>query len=305
MIKRMFILAPQQIRPYTYLGYGSLFIWSFGAVFTAHLNSIPTFEILSVVFTVSFLVMATKLSLCKQWHYIKQTWQIWLIGFIGIYGNDFLFVAAFKYAPPIQVDLINYLWPILVILFSALLPNESLKWKYLVAAGLGFYGVYLLIMHNGPTSSINANYSLGYCLAFAEACVWCIYTLLCRFYNNIPTEMVGMYCGIGALFSIPTHFILEPTIIPSHSQIGILLLMGLTTQGLAYLLWDIGVKRGNYKILTILSYGNPILSVILLLLCGLATLNIWVVLSCLLVSGGCLVANMNWNRRPNFLTKLF
>ena len=281
---------------YSFLGYLSLIMWSFGAVFTALIKNLPVFQTLFLVFSISFLLIALKLTLTHTWYRIKQPWFLWLIGIIGMFGNEYLFIAAFKHAPAVQVDLINYLWPIMVIVFSGLLPNETFKIKYVFAAFIGFYGVFILITNGEGIHGFHVEYWQGYCLAFLEAFVWTAYTLFARHYRTVPTEMVGMYYGVSALIACFFHFFTEPSVMPSLGQIGILCLMGLTTQGAAYLLWDIGVKQGHFKLLSLLSYGNPVLSVFFLVLFGLATANHAVILACLLVSSGAVIGGIEWKK---------
>ncbi len=280
----------------TSIGYCSLLFWAMGAVFTAQLTNIPTFEILSIAFSISFILAAFLLTYTQSWHKIKQPLILWIVGMLGVYGNDALYVLAFKHAPVAQADLINYLWPITVILLATLLPKEKLTLKHLLSGVLGFLGVYWLITKGQGLQNFSSKYYLGYMFAFADALVWSVYTLVARYYCETPAEMIGMYCGFGMIFSLVTHFSLETTVAPSYTQLGIMLLMGLTTQGLAYFFWDFGVKKGDFKLLTILSYGNPILSVFLLVLFGLTTPS-WVLFgACFLVGFGGMIAGVDWQQ---------
>lgn len=288
------IKQPKTILIATLIGYGGLAIWSLSPLLVSYLQNIPTFEILAVTLSISFLVIATKLTIKKQWSLVKQPWFIWLIGVIGIYGNDLTYVAAFKYAPPVQVDLINYLWPILVILGSGLLPKEKFTYQHLGAGLLGLAGFYILITHGTGLSGIEMSHMPGYLLALLDAFIWATYTLLARYHGKTPVEMVGMYCGVGALLSFIFHCQVETTILPSMQQVLIMLGLGVSTSGAAYFLWEYGVKRGNFKLLSILSYGNPILSVLLLVLCKKAELSPALDIACLLVMGGAVVGSINW-----------
>ena len=278
----------------TLIGYCALIFWALAAPFVVKIKTLPIFETLSVVFTVSFIFSATKLTFYKQWSKLNQPWILGIVGFIGIYGNDVLYIAAFQNAPAAHADLINYLWPIIVILLTGFLPNEKLTVRHLFAAASGFAGIYVLI-GNGQTG-FNQEYLLGYFLALMDALVWSAYTILARHYGKSPVEMIGIYCGIGAVFSIIIHFNLETTVMPSLGQWMILISMGLVTQCLAYFCWDFGIKKGNFKMLTILSYGNPVLSVFFLILFGMAELSSELFLACLLVTIGGAIGIIPWQR---------
>lgn len=270
----------------------ALFFWAFMAVFTNFVKSLPIFEILTIVFLVSFLTSLVKIWYCHDWHKLKQPWFLWLIGIAGIYGNDLLYIQAFNYAPPAHADLINYLWPVLVILFSCYLPNEKFSLKYVVGGFVAFAGVVLLIKGDSSTP-FKAEYIKGYIYAFFDAVVWATYTLLCRRFNQKAVEAIGFYCGAAALCSFILHYAThEPLVLPSPQQWFVLLLMGLTTQGMAYFLWEKGIKKGQYRFLNVISYATPILSVLLLVFFGQASLSVHLLAAALLVSIGALITTL-------------
>jgi len=292
-----------QVKKYpTVIGYSALIFWALAAPFTVKIRAIPVFETLTVVFTVSFFVSIIRLTYSGRWAELKQPWFLWCIGFLGIYGNDLLYIAAFKHAPPAQADLINYLWPVIVILFTGLLPDEKLSFKHILAAAFGFTGVYVLINQNGE--GLDSQYLFGYILAFLDAVVWSVYTLVARRFGKSPVEMIGMYCGAGAICSFFIHFYFEPFYTPQLNQWIILFCMGLTTQCLAYFFWDFGIKRGDFKLLSILSYGNPILSIAFLILFGMAKPSFELFLACILVSFGGLIGVIRWQKIYSYLTTL-
>jgi len=275
----------------TLIGIAALFMWSLSASFVTYINNIPTFEIITLALSISFLLTAVTLTLKGGWHKIMgQPIILWIVGLLGVFGNDVTFIAAFKYAPALHVDLINYLWPIFVMLFSSLLPSERFRWPYLFACLLGFTGIYFVISNNINVSHFNQEYLLGYALALADAMIWAVYTVVARHFRKTPVEMIGMYCGISAIFSLLTHFSYEVTVIPTISQWFIIFLMGLTTQGLAYFFWDIGVKRGDFRFLSILSYFTPVLSVAFLVLLGRAQLDYTTAIGCVLIVSAIFIA---------------
>lgn len=281
----------------TLLGYSALLFWALAAPLTVCIKGLPIFETLTVVFSISFILSATKLTIYQQWQRLKQPWFLWVIGFVGIYGNDLLYISAFKYAPAAHAELINYLWPILVILFTICLPNEKLYPRHVIAALFGFSGIYVLIKQG---SSFDSQYYVGYLLAFLDACVWAIYTLVSRHFGKSPVEMIGIYSGVAAICSLLIHIGHESFVLPSHLQWLVLATMGLTTQCLAYFFWDFGIKKGNFKLLSILSYGNPLISITTLILLGMATFSKELIIACLLVSTGSLIGVVPWQAFANY-----
>jgi len=277
----------------TFLGYIALAMWAGSGVLASSVIRIPTFEILSVAFSISFGITAVILTIKKQWHRVKQPLVLWLIGMVGVYGNDALFISAFKYAPAAQADLINYLYPILIILFASFLPNEKFQIKYIIAALLGFIGTFLIVTNGHGFSGFHPKYLHGYILAFLDAIVWSVYSIIARHYRNTPSEMVGMYCGCGLIFSLIAHFSFEPNVTPHIKDLLVMVTMGLTTQGGAYFLWDYGVKKGNFRLLGILSYTNPVIAIFLLILAGKSQYSDILILSACLIAAGGAIASVN------------
>ena len=69
-----------------------------------------------------------------------QPWPVWLVGVGGLFGYHALYFAALRRAPPAEASLVAYLWPLLIVLFSALLPGERLAPAMSSARLLGFAG---------------------------------------------------------------------------------------------------------------------------------------------------------------------
>ena len=132
----------------TVIGYGGLIMWAISAALVAGLGNLPVFQILTIALFLSFIFTVGVLNIFNRWHKLKQPLHVWIIGITSILGND----GAFKYAPPEQVDLINYLWPIMLVICSSFLPNEKLQWRYIVGAFIGFLGVAILLAGVAPTS---------------------------------------------------------------------------------------------------------------------------------------------------------
>lgn len=280
----------------TLIGCLAIIIWSTTAVTTAKLTNIPTMEILSITFFICFLATLIKLAIHRQWQLIKQPLIVWIVGVFGIYGNDLTYIAALKNAPVAQADLINNLWPILIIILSTLLPREKFTWRHFFAGLMGFAGICILVTGKHGIFSFQTQYLSGYMLALLDAFIWSSYCILSRYFKQVPVEMIGMYCGVGALLSLGNHFEFEVTVIPSLAQIILLITMGLTTQGIAYYFWDIGIKKGNFKFLSILSYFIPLGSICLLILFSEVKPTIILIFAALLVIGGTIISGTKFRK---------
>lgn len=280
----------------TTIGCGALAVWSvYAFVVSELLLQLPVFQTLFLMFGVSFVAMSIRITLTKRWHLLKQPLPIWLIGVFGVCGSDVAYISAVKYAPPAHVDFIDYLWPFFVILFAGFLPREKFTVQHIIAGLLGFLGVFLLLTGGEGLVGLDPEYMTGYIFAFTAAIIWSLYTLLNRCFQETPTELVGMYCGIGSFVSLLLHYKFETWVTPSLKEGCLVAILGLSS-GVAYLLWSYGTQKGNLKLLGVLAYFTPILSMCLLVLSGKEPLSYALVFACVLVVVSVVVGSVDWQR---------
>jgi drug/metabolite transporter (DMT)-like permease len=215
--------------------------------------------------------------------------SVWVLGIGGLFGYHLLYFIAFRLAPPVEVNLLNYLWPLLIVVLSAFLPGERLRWWHIVGTTLALLGTVILIT-GGEKISIDLEYIPGYAAALGAAVVWATYSVMSRKFKHIPTEMVTGYCGITAILALISHLLLESTVAPQGTDWLIILAIGIGPVGSAFYLWDHGIKRGDIRVLGVGSYVIPLLSTGLLVLFGpaVSTWKLWV--SCALIVAGAVLA---------------
>lgn len=268
---------------YTGLGYIAIILWSSLPLMSVSVTSIPIFEILTIAFSISFLLSVIRLSIRKDWCKVGRPSLLWIIGILGIFGNEAFFISAFKYAPANQVTLIFYIWPLFVFVGSYFFLNEKLKARHIIASIVCLISLYFALVSDN-NNNFNISHTKGYLLALLSASVWSMYTIAARYYVKQSCELVGMYFGFSAVLSGMMHYYLEPTIVPSFFQLAIIVIMGLTTQGIAYYFWDIGVKKGNYNSLYLVSFCNPLISLGILIFFQMSEFSIiFLISSCMLV----------------------
>ncbi|MFG6101455.1 EamA family transporter [Leptothoe sp. EHU-05/26/07-4] len=284
----------------TTIGFTAILMWATLAVLTKLSGQIPPFQLTAMSFTVAFFIgVATWIrGGGNPLDHLKLPKAVWALGIAGLFGYHFFYFMALQNAPAVEASLIAYLWPLLIVFVSALLPGERLKWFHVGGAIAGFIGAGLLIT-KGQSLSFDPRYTTGYLAALVCALTWSSYSLLSRRFGNIPTNAVGGFCGATAILAWLCHFMFEPTILPTGWQWIAILCLGLGPVGLAFFTWDYGVKHGDIKVLGALSYTAPLLSTILLIVCGLAeaTWSVW--LACLLIVGGAFLAIMDFFKPAN------
>lgn len=252
----------------TLIGLSAILLWGMLALLTSYCNRIPAFELTAITFFVAFLIGAVYFVRTGcDWSQLRQPIGVWVSGVVGLFGYHALYFAAMKSAPAIEVSLIAYLWPILIVLFSAFLPNEKLRWYHIVGTVVSFLGIVILLAANGALT-IAAGHSIGYLLALLCAVIWAGYSVVSRKNRAVPMVMTGAYCGITALLSAICHLLFEQTVVPTTSEWLTALALGIGPVGASFFAWNYGMKHGNLKLLGTLSYLAPLISGALLVCFG-------------------------------------
>jgi len=200
-----------------------------------------------------------------------------------------LYFAALRLAPPAQAGLIAYLWPLLIVIFSGLLPGETLRRGHVLGAALAFAGAALIVLRDAGGAQAGA--LPGYALAFLCALIWSGYSVLSRRAGQVPTEAVALFCLATAALSLIVHLAVEDTVWPAR-PLGWAAILGLGAGpvGLAFYLWDIGVKRGDIQLLGTASYAAPLLSTLTLIAAGIAAPHPALIAAALMIAGGAALA---------------
>ncbi|WP_417581531.1 DMT family transporter [Pelagibacterium sp.] len=284
----------------TLTGFTAILMWSLLALFSSLSGAVPPFLLCAVSFAVATLIglVATGRQGKPHSPAAKVPLMAWVVGIGGLFGYHFFYFSAVRNAPVIEANLINYLWPLLIVLGSTLMPGEGLRWHHLAGALLGLAGT-VLIVSDGGRFAFEAEFAIGYGFGILAAVTWASYSLLSRRFAQVPTRMVTGYCAAAAVLSLICHLALEETVLPADSvQWLVVLGMGLMPVGGAFFVWDYGVKHGNIQILGAASYAAPLLSTLLLILFGISALTVPVTLACVLITGGAILASKDMILRP-------
>lgn len=276
----------------TLIGFTAVLMWALLALLTTLSGAVPPFQLLAMTFAVATAIgiVASLARGTGPLTHLRQPWTVWATGVGGLFGYHFFYFLALRNAPAVDASLIAYLWPLLIVVFSALLPGERLRWFHLAGAVLGLAGAALLVT-KGESLAFDARYALGYGAAMACALIWSSYSVASRRLGKVPTDAVGGFCGATALLAVPCHLAFETTVWPQGTVEWLAVLaLGLGPVGGSFFAWDIGVKRGDIQVLGAAAYAAPLLSTLVLIAAGTAPLTAVVVGACLLIVGGAVLA---------------
>jgi drug/metabolite transporter (DMT)-like permease len=278
-------------RTATLIGLSAIVMWSLLAVLTVATGKIPAFQLAAMTFAIGALVaFASFLFRPAAFGALKQPLVAWVVGVGGLFGYHALYFLALRFAPPAEAGLLNYLWPLLIVLFSSLLPGERLLPHHIIGALLGLAGTVLLLMGGGG-SGFEAGQLPGLAAAFIAAFVWASYSVMSRRLKAVPTDAVAGFCLATAVLAAVVHVFVEKMVWPETLwQWLAIIALGVGPVGAAFFTWDIGMKRGDIRVLGAASYATPLLSTALLILAGFAKPTATIAIAAILIAGGGLIA---------------
>lgn len=277
----------------TLIGMTAILMWSLLAVLTVATGRIPAFQLLAMTFAIGACIgPLTWIWRRGAWRALRQPFEVWLVGVLGLFLYHALYFVALRLAPPAEAGLLNYLWPLLIVLFSSLLPEERLALHHIIGALLGLVGTALLLSGNLHFELENIPQLLGFGAALAAAFVWAGYSVLSRKFKRVPTDVVAGFCMATALLAALNHLAVETTIWPETvAQWLAIAVLGIGPVGIAFFVWDIGMKQGDIRVLGAASYATPLLSTGFLVMAGFAKPTAALAIAAALIAGGGLVAS--------------
>ena len=270
----------------------AILLWSTLALAGNGLQTIPRLLLLGVTLTTSGMISLVR---TDGW---RVPIKVLLVGVGGIFGYHFLYFTAFAHAPAIETNLLNYLWPLLIVVLAPLLlPGTRLRVNHIIGAICGLVGAALIA--TGGSLKFEIQYLAGYSAALGAAIIWAVYSLLTKRLPPFPTSSVGVFCLISGLLSLGIYFIDGGTmravgeILPE--QWIFLILVGIGPMGAAFFLWDAALKKGDPRTIGSLAYITPLLSTLNLILFAGKDLTLLTLLAMVLIIAGAVIGSWQGN----------
>ena len=270
---------------YLFLTSIAIILWASLAALVAELAHLPPFFLLACC-----LLIGGSLSLFhfRKWQFNTK---ILLTGVGGIFGYHFFLFMALRLAPPVTANLLNYLWPLFILLFTPLfLPGTKITARHIAGTLIAFFGAGLILLQS--SLSLSVDHTLGYVLAIVAAVIWAVYSLLTKRMASFGTATVGLFCLVSGLLSITAHLFLEqPPTVVFKDWLKIILL-GLGPMGLAFYCWNSALKKGDPRVIASLSYFIPLLSTALLIIFNDQPFTLITFYSMLFIVSGAILASI-------------
>lgn len=260
---------------------GAIGLWATLAALGVSLSHVPPFLLTGLALLIGSV---PAWPLARQWRVPAATLAL---GVYGLFGFHFLLFIALRHAPPVEANLVNYLWPLFIVVLAPMfLPAVKLRPVHVLAALAGFAGAALAIVGG---RELDGGLAWGYLPALGSAFIWASYSLLTRRVAHFPTAAIGLFGLVSGALSLACHALLEPAASLSLRDLLLIGAMGLGPLGAAFFLWDRALKTGDPRRIGILSYLTPLASTLLLALVSGQPLTLWLGLAALLIVGAAAV----------------
>ncbi|MBK8167793.1 MAG: DMT family transporter [bacterium] len=260
----------------------AILLWSTLAALTTRLDGLPPFLLAGTSLLIGSLAGV------PRWRRWRAPLPMLALGVYGLFAYHAALFMALRLAPPIEANLLNYLWPLLIVVLTpAFLRERRLTARQIAAALLGFAGAALLV--TGGRVAFDRAHAAGYALAIAAAVIWSTYSLASARRRDAQAPPVSFFSAVSGLLALLCHALFEPRAVFVAADVPWLLLLGLGPMGAAFLAWDAALRRGDPRTIGLLSYLTPVLSTLLLALAGGGRLSGVSLAAMVLVVGGALL----------------
>ena len=258
---------------------GAIALWATLASLGVALRHVPPFLLTGLALVIGSV---PAWPLLRHWRVPASTLGL---GVYGLFGYHFLLFIALRNAPPVEANLVNYLWPLLIVVLApVILPGLRLRAAHALAAVLGFAGAAIAILGAAGDAGA-AGWSWGYLPALGSAFIWASYSLLTRRVRPFSTAAIGLFGLVSGTLSLLCHWALEPAAALRAIDWLLIAAMGLGPLGAAFFLWDRALKLGDPRQIGILSYATPVASTVLLMFVSDRPLTGSIAIAALLIIG--------------------
>ena len=186
---------------------------------------------------------------------------IFSLGLIGIFLYDLFFYLGINAMQASQAFIINYLWPIMTVLFACIILKEKFTLRKIIAIIISFIGV-IIVSSNGNIFNIDKSSIMGTVYCMLAAILYGLFSVLNKKQNyNKYTSMMLFYLGS---FIISLIYVLtsKKTFMPELNQLLGMLWIGIFTSAIAYTSWALALAKGDTARISNIAYLTPFISLI-------------------------------------------
>lgn len=264
---------------------------------------LPVFQVNWLVTGFSILSLSTTLTVSGRWNklrdYSRTDWATaLLLGAAGLFPYTTLYYLAFALAPEAAgtSNIINYLWPIWIVVLAVPMLKERLDWKKILGIALSFSGVYV-ILTGGRWIRLQLEYLPAYLSAAAGAFFWGLFSVQNKRHRFDALSAMWIY-NVGAFPCFAAVAVIaSPLVWPTSRGWLLLFLLGGIVNGFSYLFWVLALRSGETARIANLVYITPFLALVYLAAFRGMQITATQLLAALLVIAGSILQGLRAPRR--------
>lgn len=272
----------------------TIFIWAtMASVVKLLLTDIPNLEALSVSSIVAFLfllIVNIKSGTIKQMssYLVKDYFAMAGLGFLGLFLYSALYYYGLAQLTSQEACILNYLWPIMIVVFSCIILKEKMTLPKALAMVCSFLGIVILSTGSGGTAT--GNVTLGIISCVVAAACYGLFSVLNKkadYNQNIAMMVIWLVVAVcSGILGLMTES-WQP--ISGIQWLGMLWL-GVVIDAVAYLLWALALRGiENTAKIANLAYLVPFLSLVVSAVLLKEQIQMRAILALVFIVGGMLL----------------
>ena len=171
----------------------------------------------------------------------------------------FYYIGAAR-LPASQAFIINYLWPIMSVVFACVLLKEKMTARKGIAIVLSFVGV--IIVTGGDLLHLNTQTAVGIGGCVLGAVSYGVFTSLNQKWRYDTQTATMVAFGATFVIALAVHLISGDVFVPPVTQTAVLALNGILSFAIPTMCWILALSGGNTAKISNLAYITPFLSLV-------------------------------------------
>ena len=272
-------------------------VWStMAAVVKSLLSDIPDLEALSVSSAFAFLFLLAVNAVTGRLRAVRrygarQFLVMAGLGFVGLFMYSALYYRGIAVLSSQEACILNYLWPVMLVIFSSFILKEKMTWIKGLALLCSFTGV--VILSGFPAADAGGDRWIGIACCLAAAACYGLFSVLNKklgYDQNITMTVIWFtVAAASAALGLCT----ERWVPIEGMQWAGILWLGIAVDAIAYLLWALALSdAGNTAVIANLAYMTPFLSIAVSAVFLNETIQPVAVIAAVFIIGGILIQSI-------------
>ena len=256
------------------------------------LNSLPNFETLALssLFAFMFLFAVNYRDDTLKKLSVDEILTAAALGFLGLFLYSAFFYYGLARMTSQEACILNYLWPLMIVLFSCPILGEPLTRRKLLAVAMSFGGVVLVMAGGTSTENFSADKILGALSCVIAAACYGLFSVLNKKRRLNQKLAMMIIWATTAICAFVSGYFFEQWLMPGIRQIFGLLWLGVMINAVAYLTWALALEKTSDTARTAnLAYLVPVLAIFISTLVFGEELSFTVIPALVLIIGGIII----------------